>query len=831
MTNDGNLKGDGGSGSSGFGFRASFGFGFFDIRYSRARAALLTLCLVLALLPRVRALDAGEQSLFADGLFSRGMYEMAAREYRTLIERDPKADGLDVVYYRLGECHRHLQQYTEAERAYDRVFTDYPAGKYRQRAGLRRAEILMDTGGYKDAVALLDTLLQTKPEPDIAASAFYFLGHSLQKLGSEKQAKLAFERVIKDYADSGVYSYGCLALGGLYAQEEATLDQAIGLYRSAAERPATKRVAAEAWYQLGSLYLRQKHYDKSAAAFERLFTEHPADRRAAEGALQGAWAHYNAGLYAKVLEMARKALAGPAAQEAAKQAEWLYLKANAERQLLKAADAVASYAVLLGKYPDSGFAAAARYEKALTHHKAGEHEAVVRSLAGFTPPAEVEADVYWLLAESYAALDRGDEAIQYYRFITDRFPKHELACDANYQLAHLLKSRGAFRQAARRYAVVVKSFPDHELAPRALFASAFCLAKAGDHEQAARDWAALITRYASDPLREQALYHKALSEVRLKRDAQVQATFGVLLRDFPKSKYRADAHYWLGLVAKEAGRWETASSELRAALDVGLGDALALEAKLQLASVLHKRSEWGPAADLLQELLATPIRAKIVPSFLDWLATYRFEHRQFAEAESAAQLLVQAHKEPVWQQTGWMRIGEARAGAGDNAGARVAFAKALEPSLKSRAATVVALRLAEVSLADGAHDAAEAAFSKASELAGELDLLDLRMRAYEGLGLTAEARGDHEGAGRHFMSVAVLFDEPAIVPRCLAAAAAAYGALGRESDRAEALKELRERYPESEWAKQAGGEKSEVGSRKTEEGIDPPAGRDGADGE
>jgi len=52
-------------------------------------------------------------------------------------------------------------------------------------------------------------------------------------------------------------------------------------------------------------------------------------------------------------------------------AEWLYLKANCERQLLKHEAAVGTYTELLKVHSAGRFANAGRYEKALTFYKRG----------------------------------------------------------------------------------------------------------------------------------------------------------------------------------------------------------------------------------------------------------------------------------------------------------------------------------------------------------------------------------------------------------------------------------------------------------------------------
>jgi TolA-binding protein len=53
------------------------------------------------------------------------------------------------------------------------------------------------------------------------------------------------------------------------------------------------------------------------------------------------------------------------------------------------------------------------------------------------------------------------------------------------------------------------------------------------------------------------------------------------------------------------------------------------------------------------------------------------------------------------------------------------------------------------------------------------------------------------------MSVAVLFDDPEVVPECLFEAAQAFRRLNRNAESEKAMDELRSRYPESRWAKGA----------------------------
>ena len=70
------------------------------------------------------------------------------------------------------------------------------------------------------------------------------------------------------------------------------------------------------------------------------------------------------------------------------------------------------------------------------------------------------------------------------------------------------------------------------------------------------------------------------------------------------------------------------------------------------------------------------------------------------------------------------------------------------------------------------------------------------------MGETAEAAGRTEAAARHFLSVAVLFDDPEWTPHSLFRAGRLYDGLGKQKERDSAWQELRARYADSSFAKQ-----------------------------
>jgi TolA-binding protein len=750
----------------------------------------------------LQAMETEDRLQFADGLYARGICDMAIEEYEAYLAASPAATNADAVYFRIGECRRSLGDPAAAGKAYDRVLATGAGSAYRFRAGLRKAELERDAGKSQEALSLAETLLAEQPPTNMAAALLYLEAEIHLAAGRESDAARSLEKLIAACPNSDLYSFALLSLADILARKPETQGRAAALYEQAAAKPATPRVGAEALFQVAELYSRQKDFRKSAEAYDKLFRLYPADRRVAESGTVAAWAFHNAGLYSEALRRCEEAEKDLARLPADEQAEWLYLKANCERQLLKNEAAVETYTRLLQNYPESPRAEAAAYERALTCFRMGRFADAVQQVKALALTPERRRDIHWLLAESHAALQHDDDAIQYYRLVADEFPQDPLASDAGYRLAHLLGKRGDHAAAAALFEKVSQKAAG-ELAAQALFAAAVSLSRMKKHDEAVRDWDLLIQRYPKSPLTEEATYQKGLSQVYLGRGEPALESFRELIRKCPQSRFVADARYWSGVLLMEASRWLDAETELRAAIGAAPPAELLRSSQYRLATVLQKQGKLDEAAGLLQGLLKGPDRSRFPSDLLEWLAEYRLERKEFAGALEAARALCETASEEPWRQIGWFLAGKAHLAENRVAEARDAFEKALATGARTPSAAGAALRLGDIALAQTNWTAAAEYFQRAAEAAADDSMIDIRARAYAGLGQAARGRGDAEAAARYFMSVAVLFDDPEVVPECLFEAAQAFRRLNRNAESEKAMDELRSRYPESRWAKGA----------------------------
>lgn len=757
-----------------------------------ALAAALCVCL------RATAFDPAEQVLLADGLYSRGMYEMAAREYANVMTNATVAN-LDAVLFRLGECQRLTGHGLSAIDVFGQLVARFPQSEFRYRGEFRRAELMVTGGQFPQAVSAFRSLLAGSPPAELRASALYYYGFTQDRLLLTNDAEKAYAELVGSYTNSPFLALACISLGELRERRHADVAGIRALYQQAAAAAPTPRVNAEALFKLGSLGTRSGSHAAAADAFSELLTKHPADERVVSNRLAIAWAFHNAGRFPQALQLARE---GGAAVAGEPQAEWFYLRANALRRTDHAAEARATYEDLLRRHAGSPLAPHAAFELATLLFAAGKHAEVV-ALGAMLSPTNGVSDVSWMLAESHAALKQVDAAAANFARLVETAPADPRAPLAAYRRGAVLEEAGRADEAARAYRDLVARYPTHAMAADALARAAGLALKAGRREEAIADWSALARQHPQYPGLDGILLAQAQAEAHLGRDKDAIATLGTLIASTPKSPLQAQAHYLRGALMEKGGDLQAAAFHYAAAMASKPQAELARTIQLRRVAVLQRQEKPADAAAVLQGLIAGGGSTSLPPAQVEWLVRWQLLQKDHAAAETSAGALLGLAGDDPSRATAWFLAGRARQGRGDMAGARKAYESALaRTNAPGREAIEARLHLGECALADKDPAGAATAFARAAEQASTDALLDLRARCYHGLGLAALAREQWNEAARYFMSVAVLFEDPELTPECLARAAAAFGRAGQPAEQQKAVEELKRRYPESSWARQ-----------------------------
>ncbi len=748
--------------------------------------------------------DEEDRRVFADGLFSREMYKLAAIEYAKLLDEFPEGKDRDRLFFRLGESLRLSGDRALAVKAYLKV-SQMKDAPFRHKALFKRAAIFLEIDQPEAAAELFASLLAETLPADIREMSLYYYGDALARIGRTADACKTLEEVVKTYPKGEMAAFAKLSLGRIYAMsgETANFVRAKQLLAEVASAPPTPRLGAEAYFMTARAEFTARNFKDAAESFRQLESKYPADVRVPESRLQAAWAYLNAGFYDNALASCAAALEGSTQPSDAERVEYLYIRACAYFQILRYDEAAKWYAETAHTYPASSFATKSWYQMALSSYRLGKFDESMAALAKVLADKSLRQDALWLMAEAAAGKGDSDVSIQYYKMLVSEFPESPYGPDALYRLGHQLQLRKSWTDASLFFLQLAERFPDSALAPKALFASASSLSSAGQGAKALRDWEEYLKRFPNDNGVPEALYQKALEEVRVERKTEALATLDSLVSRFPKTSRLPDAQFWRGQLLREKGSIKDAEKALQIVLQSKPTDDVLRETRFSLAMVLQQDGRENEAAAIFQDLINDPIRSKFTSQQFAWLSEHQYDKGDFVNAEKTAIILVEQTADLSWKQVAWTLAGRARRARRMTAEAETAFRNAAQIDIKSRYLAESTLRLADVLLERGLNAEAEKHFSLAVQRCAAPELQDMRIYAYTGLGHAALAAGRKDEAVKYLMTVCLLYQNDTIIPRIMVETIDLLDGMGRDEDAATMRAELITTYPQSKEALEA----------------------------
>lgn len=743
------------------------------------------------------AIDPADQLQFADGLFARGLYDLAVREYRVLVDAT-NAVQADAASYRIGEARRLQGQPDTARAAYEETERRFPYSPYALRARFRLAEDAINSGRLKEGLDSLQELSVHKDLPtDLKASTLYYLGYTARRLKQDKKAEEAYKQLLEAAPDTSYAYLSRVDLASLRIAAGAKPAEINKLLEDAAKQKDVPRAAIEALLLLGDYSYRAKDFAESAEAYARLLERFPDDPAIASARLSAAWAFLKANRRDEALQQIQHAPAG-------NEASWLYLEANAKRLIGRTDEARAAYESLLNVFSSAPESGPAAYELALLLFQQRDFANAYARARQAPLTDELRGDLLWLRAETARETGHADEAVQLYDEVAAAKVDIERATAARFQAARLRQEAGAWADASTRYRALVDAAPKQQLAADALFASAFCRLQLKDNEEALSDWTRLIETYPGYSALDQVWFGRAQAELALERTKEAAASFESLLKGYSNSSLAPEAHLLYGSLLERQENFAAAEFHFAQALRKNSDPALARRIQFRQLAVLQRQGRSDEAAETLNQLVAGGASADIPVQLLDWAARWNLDRSNYTASVAAANALAAQQVSPGWTQIGWYLAGRAQLGMGrpDDAGA--SFKKAAQTGATTAEGLESAWRWGEWAVENRNWADAQQAFEQAAEQAASPDAAEIRAKSYFGLGRVAEGQERWADAARQYLAVAVLYDDPKLTPDALDAAARMFEKAGDANAAAQARRELGERYPDDPRAKLSG---------------------------
>jgi TolA-binding protein len=736
---------------------------------------------------------------YANGLFTRKLYDLAAPEYQKYLDDYPARAGRANAYFSLGECYRNLGRASSARTNLQKVLNDYADSEFAGPAAYALAEMAFADKDYAAALPLFHRSVGKSKEPAVALSAHYFEARCLEALGRKEEAANIYAEVAEAGNPNPFREDARITAASIFTARGRKID-ALKQYEALASEAQKPALKAESAVRGGMLALDLVQADKGkvdkAMADRgeallrkgRALPEAGKFRAIAQAGLRRL--QYQTGQYAQLLAEYKKEQGN--LPEAA-QAEVLLLAANSERQLGHSKEAETLYSQIIKKYPDREEAKDAAYQRLINVYNS-DPSALVSATDEFlatNPTSERANQAKLLKAEALYKQQNCAEAVPIYEELRASQLSAKLRTEAAYKLGLCHAQAKNIPGIIEAFTYYVQTFPDDPQVPAALAQRALAYEQDKNYAAAVADLNTILTKYPKTHEREAALQLKALILGQQENTKGMMETFRQLLREFPKSSVAAQAQYYIGKAAFESKDYKTALTSLNVARQLNKDQYYNL-ASLRIMLCQFYLKDRTALTKEVNSFMANSPNANVPPEVLEWLGIGYYNEKNFQAAEKYLSALRKIDNPGSVKPDFLFYLGDTATKLKNLPEAEDAFGKYLQTARDPAGKAKVLLALGAVKIS--AHKPEEA-----QKIAEEIMTLQPEGRVNAEARLLAGEvqleRGNFDDAGKAFKGVALLYDDAAITPRALDKAALAYRQAGKTEEADRLSHELRERYP------------------------------------
>ena len=749
--------------------------------------------------PAETAPPAQRQLEYADALFGRKLYDLAIPEFQKYLDDYPNASGRANAYFFLGECYRALNKNSAARKYFQAVLDDYRESEFAGPAAYILAETAFTEKNYGAALPLFHRAAAKSKEAAVVLSARYFEARCLEALDRKDEAVAIYQQVIEAKNPNPFREDSRFASASIFLSRGKKLD-AIKQYEALSNEAAKPTVKAEAAARGGLLAIDliqiekgkidKGMVDKATALLQRARTSPEAGKFRAIAQVGLLRLQYQSGQYAQLLSDYKKEqqkLPDDARSEA------MLLAANAERQLGHATDAAAIYDEIIAKYPTREDAKEAQYQRLINIYNSDPAalSGAVDEFLATNPTAERADQAKLLKAEALYKQQNFAEAAPIYADLRASRLSPKLRSEASYKLGLCYVQMKDLPRIVEAFSYYVQAFPDTPQASAAFAQRAVAYREDKNYDVALADLNTILTKYPGAAEREASLQQKALILGQQGNAKGMSTTFRQLLKEFPKTPAAAQAQYYIGKTAFEGKDYKAAIASLNTARQLNKEQYYDLATVRIVSSYFYLRDRAALTKEV-DAFMATSPNANVPAEILEWLGIEYYNEKNYAAAEKYLSALGKIQNLPNTKPDFWFYLGDVESRLNNFNEAENAYARYLQTATDPAGKAKVLLALGAAKI--GAHKPDEA-----QKIAEEIMSLQPEGRVNAEARLLAGdvqvERGKFDEAGKAFMGVALLYDDPAITPRALQKAVLAYQRAGKTDEADRAARQLHEKYP------------------------------------
>jgi len=755
---------------------------------------------------------------YADLLYSKDQFALAAQQYQIFIREQPDSPNLQAAWFRLGECYLKVNQLEDSVTTFNYLINTYRRGVFVGSAAYRLAVLRFNTKDYRNALAYFKVARDELTNAEAVVQARFYYARCLQLTAQAKEALAEFDAVMASGpAEGNPFYERCLLESARLFFELGDAAKSLERFQLLAASASTQEFKEEAIVRGGLMAAESGQADLS----EKLLNEalgfddaSPWKSLAQVGAIFNA---FSRGDHDKVIGLYNTG-AYDAPDES--RAKMLLIVGHSFRIKGDLASALRLYSLVEGKYPEREEGIEAGYRKLQILHQEGdpllpetasrfaERQRKVDPNSSFIDMAHLmAAEWHFGQAENSASGAGSEFAIKHYKDAAAAYRRvREDNIDKKYHEARLYKQgwaeieSGQGSEGILTLSRFIQRHHDSTLASSALAKRAMAYQAQEDHQFALGDYLDIVKRHPDSPELEFALQQIALIYAHQRKIPEMIQAYRDLLTKFPETEGAGEAHYWIGvghfdleefveaLIELEKAREMDPSNEDKATLRIVIAH-YQLEDIAKLASEARRYLENTPA---VAEGAEPVKRTSIPPQILEYVGRKLAEDGKYEDAEYFLTSSTDPEKPDQTTASVWKLLADCRAKLKKFPETIAAYDHYLTQTERpsDRAAAYLARGHAQLCLRDF-----EAARNSARESLRSQKEGRTNAEARILLGDISAADGKLDEAAKEYLVVSQIFMDPEVTPKALTKAINAYRSLGNQARAEELTQELSKGYP------------------------------------
>tara|TARA_B100001093_G_scaffold520374_1_gene615224 strand:- start:46726 stop:49188 length:2463 start_codon:yes stop_codon:yes gene_type:complete len=756
---------------------------------------------------------------YADMLFSREQYNVAAQQYQIFIREQPNSPNLQIAWFRLGECYLKVKQLDDGEKTFNYLISQYRKGPFVGSAAYRLAILRLDDKDYLNALVFFKTAKKELTNPKVKLEATYYCARCLQLTQQSQLALAQFNELIEaSPAEENPFHERALLESARLHFELGETKLALEKFKELADTASTEAFQQEAVVRGGLLAAEVGQTEISEALLDRAlkFSDtSPWKALAQVGAIFNAFARED---YERVIGIYNVGAYTPPDESRAKM---LLIVAHSYRLMNDLELALQLYSLVEAKYPEQNEGVEAGYRRIQLLYQTSDKtlpdaadnfarmQAAIDSSNPYIDMAWLmKAEFHFAQAENSASGPGSNYANKNFSLAASAYTKVRLEMvDQKYREICLYKKgwsqieSGDFKGGIVSLTQFIQRHRQSSLSSSAIAKRAAAYQENEDHQYALDDFEDIAKNYPKAPELEFALQQIALIYAHQRKTSEMIAAYQNLLKQFPNTDGAGEAHYWIGVGFFDLEQHPQAIPELKLAreIDSQYDDKATvrlvichyhLEQIDELAENARRYLEKTPDSTGEESMSERP---SIPLQVLEYLGRKLAASRDYEGGEYFLTALSQGKGPTETTASVWELLADCRAELKNHEGVITAcdnFLVQIERPSK-RASAYLQRGFAQFCLNQFEEAKKSAQESLRSQKEGRTNA-EARLL----LGDIAAANGNLADAARDYLVVSQIFYDPDVTPKALAKAANAYDSLG-EHDKAKQLQqELSFKFPD-----------------------------------